>query len=197
MDAAAQYAFAYALTTTAGVRALLALAAVAVAAHVGWLHPPAGFAWLGSTTARWVLIAFAIVEFVADKIPLLDHAVHFVQIAGKPAAAAILVGGAVHAQSHETLIALMIAGALNALGIHAAVASIRAASTLTTGGVANPAVSVVEDGGAATSLLLAFLAPIAAAIAAVVFTVALAALALRLTRARSRLPAATGTTRAQ
>jgi len=173
MDAAAQYAFAYALTTTAGVRALLALAAVAVAAHLGWMHPPAGFAWLGSVTVMWILIGFAVVEILADKVPFLDHVVHFVQIAGKPAAGAILVGGSVHAQSHEILIGLMVAGALNALGIHTAIASMRGASTITTGGIANPAVSLVEDVGAAVSLLIAFLAPFAAAGLAIVFTIGL------------------------
>jgi uncharacterized membrane protein len=173
MDAAAQYAFAYALTTTAGVRALLALAAVSVAAHLGWMHAPAAFAWLGSTTAMWVLIGFAVVEILADKVPFLDHAVHFVQVAGKPAAGAILVGGSVHAQSHEMLIGLMVVGALNALGIHVAVASLRGASTVTTGGIANPAVSLTEDVGAAVSLLVAFLAPFVAAAFAIVFTLAL------------------------
>lgn len=176
MDAAAQYAFAYSLTTTAGVRALLALAAVAIAAHVGWLHPPAGFEWLGSTIAMWILIGFAVVEFLADKIPFLDHVVHFVQVAGKPAAGAILVGGSVHAQSHEMLIGLMVAGALNALGIHVAVASMRGASTVTTGGIANPAMSLVEDVGAAIALLVAFLAPFVAAALAIAFTILLVAL---------------------
>ena len=38
-------------------------------------------------------------------------------------------------------------GALNALGIHAAVATVRGASTLTTAGIANPAISTVEDAG--------------------------------------------------
>lgn len=173
MDAAAQYAFAYALTTTAGVRSLLALAAVAIAAHLHWMHPPAGFDWLASTTAMWVLIGAAVLEMLADKIPVVDHAVHFIQLAGKPAAGAILVGGSVHAQSHEMLIGLMVLGALNAFGIHAAIASVRGASTVTTGGMGNPVVSVVEDVGAIGSLILAFFAPFLAAFIAVAFTVAL------------------------
>ncbi|MBV8149078.1 MAG: DUF4126 domain-containing protein [Candidatus Eremiobacteraeota bacterium] len=177
MDAAAQYAFAYALTTTAGVRAMFALAAVAVAVHFGWLHSPSGFAWLGSPAAMWILVAFAVAEFLADKVPLLDHAVHLLQVAGKPAAGAILVGGSVHAQSHQLLVALMVLGALNALGIHAAVASLRGASTVTTGGAANPFISLAEDAGAAASLIIAFLAPLVAAIIAVAFSAVLVLLA--------------------
>ncbi|MEO6835671.1 MAG: DUF4126 domain-containing protein [Candidatus Tumulicola sp.] len=174
MDAASQYALAYALTTTAGVRALLSLTAVAVAAHFHLLHPPEAFAWLGSTAAMWTLGAFAVVEILADKVPLLDHVMHVAQIALKPAAGAILVGGSIHAQSHDAIVTLMILGALNALGVHAAVASLRGASTIATGGIANPAVSTAEDAGSIGSLILAFIAPFAAAAIAIVFTIALA-----------------------
>jgi hypothetical protein len=120
-----------------------------------------------------VLGGFAIVEILADKIPLLDHALHVAQIAVKPAAAAVLVGGSLHAQSHEALVTLMILGALNALGVHAAIASVRGASTLATGGIGNPAVSTVEDAGSIGSLILAFAAPLIAAALAICFTVAL------------------------
>lgn len=176
MDPASQYALAYALTTSAGVRALLSLTAVAVAAHVHLLHPPAAFAWLGSTTAMWSLGALAVVEILADKVPLLDHVLHFAQIALKPAAAAIVVGGSLHPQSHDALVTLMVLGALNALGVHAAVASVRGASTIATGGIANPVVSSAEDAGSIGGLLLAFVAPFLAAALAAVFSVALAIL---------------------
>ncbi|HKU82141.1 MAG TPA: DUF4126 domain-containing protein [Candidatus Tumulicola sp.] len=174
MDAASQYALAYALTTSAGVRALLSLAAVAVATHFHLLHPPAGFAWLGSTAAMWSLGALAVLEILADKVPLLDHVLHVAQIALKPAAAAIVVGGSVHAQSHEALVTLMVLGALNALGVHAAVASVRGASTIATGGIANPVVSSAEDAGSIGALVVAFAAPFVAAAMALVFSVALA-----------------------
>ncbi|HEY5425270.1 MAG TPA: DUF4126 domain-containing protein [Candidatus Tumulicola sp.] len=174
MDAASQYALAYALTTTAGVRAMLSLTAVAVAAHFHLVHPPDAFAWLGSTAAMWTLGAFAVVEMLADKVPLLDHVLHVAQIALKPAAGAILVGGAVHAQSHEALVTLMILGGLNALGVHAAVAAVRGASTVTTGGVANPVVSTAEDAGSIGALILTFIAPFVAAAIALAFAVALA-----------------------
>ena len=178
MDAATQYALAYALTTAAGVRALLSLTAVAVAAHFHVLHPPETFAWLGSNAAMWTLGVLAAVEMLADKVPLLDHVLHFLQVALKPAAAAVVVGGSLHAPSHDALVTLMVLGALNALGVHAAVATVRAASTVTTGGVANPAVSTVEDAGAIGALILSFVAPFVAAVLALLFTAALAALAV-------------------
>ncbi|HTU82001.1 MAG TPA: DUF4126 domain-containing protein [Candidatus Acidoferrales bacterium] len=177
MDPAAQYALAYALTTAAGVRGVLALAAMAIAAHTGLLHPPQHFAWLGSAAATYALVAVAILDLLADKVPLLDSAMHVAGVVVKPAAAAVLVGGAVHAQSPELLASLMALGALNALGVHAAVASLRAASTATTGGLANPAISLAEDAGSAGAVVLALAAPFAAAAAAVAFTIAIVAVA--------------------
>ena len=168
MDSTAQYALAYALTTSAGIRALLPLALVSIAAHLGYVHPPQPFGWLGSTTVTAVLIVFAALELLADKIPLLDHALHFAQIVTKPAAAAILVGGTAHPQNHDVLIGLMILGALNALGVHAATSSVRVASTATTGGLANPVLSVFEDAAAFVMTALAFIAPFLAALLALV-----------------------------
>lgn len=182
MDAISQYALAYALTTSAGIRALLPLAAVSLAAHVGWIHPSGSFAWLGHTFVMWILIAVAALEIVADKIPFVDHAMHFVQIASKPVAAAILVGGTTHPQNHQELVFLMVVGALNALGIHSAVIGARAASTATTAGLGSPVLSTAEDVGSIGAILLAFWLPIAAAIAAIVLTIALLMLARRLYR---------------
>ncbi len=189
MDTFSQYALAYALTTTAGLRALLPLAAVSVAAHAGWIHPSGSFAWLSHALVMWVLIGIAILEMVADKVPFIDHAMHFVQIAAKPAAAAILVGGTTHLQNHDQLIFLMVIGGLNALGIHGAVMGARAASTASTAGLANPVLSTVEDTGSIGGVILAFFAPILAAIVALIVTVLLVVVARRVyigARARTK-----------
>jgi hypothetical protein len=159
MDPAAQYALAYALTTSAGIRALLGLTLLSIATHLGLVHPAAPFTWLGSTTVTVILAGMALLEIFADKVPFLDHALHFVQLVTKPAAAAILVGGVTHPQSRDILIGLMAVGALNALGIHAVTSSARVASTATTGGIANPFISIFEDVIAAGVAVLAFVAP--------------------------------------
>lgn len=179
MDAVTQFALAYALTTTAGIRALLPLAAASAAAHAGWIHPPDEFAWLGHSAVMWILIAFAVVEMAADKIPLVDHAMHFVQVAAKPAAAAILIGGTTHPHGNPELIFLMVVGALNALGIHGAVVAARAASTVGTAGLANPLLSTVEDTGSIGAIVLSFVAPVVAAVLALIATVLLVVFARR------------------
>jgi hypothetical protein len=173
MDSIAQYALAYALTTSAGVRALLPLAAVSVAARYGWIHPSGAFAWLGTSVAMWVLIGVAVLEMLADKVPVLDHLLHFVQVASKPAAAAILIGGTTHPHSNAELVFLMGIGALNTLGIHAAVAGTRLATTAATAGFASPVLSIAEDAGSIGGIVLAFVAPIVAAMFALIFSVLL------------------------
>lgn len=173
MDAASQYALAYSLTTAAGVRAVLSLALVSIAMHFGFLHPPSSFAWLASPLAMWILIGVGIVEMFADKIPVVDNLLHVAQTVVKPAAAAIIVGGAVHAQSNEMLIFLMVLGALNALGVHTGVAALRGASTVTTAGIANPAISTVEDVGTIGGVVASFFAPILMALVALALVVAI------------------------
>lgn len=177
MDAAAQYALAYALTTTAGIRAVLPLALVSLAAHFGYVHLPPPFHWLGTTTVSAVLVALAVVELLADKIPLVDHGLHFVQLATKPTAAAILAGGVTQPQNHDVLVGLMIAGALNALGVHLFTSSVRVGSTATTGGLGNPFISTFEDAVAIGTTVLALVAPFLAAALALVLVIILVRIA--------------------
>lgn len=192
MDAAAQYALAYALSTSAGLRGILTLAVVSIAVHLGLLHPPAAFAWLGSNPVTLALGAVALVEVLGDKIPVVDHAFHALQTILKPAAAAILVGGIVHTQNALELYALMALGALNALGVHAASAATRGASTALTAGIANPAISLLEDGVAALMIAFAFLAPLLAAALAILLTLLIVRTARRiwLRRNSAHIPAA-------
>jgi uncharacterized membrane protein len=180
MDAATQYALAYALTTTAGLRGFLTLFAASVAAHYHVIHPSPAFAWLGADGTIVVLGVFALLELAADKVPALDHALHAVSFAARPIAAAILVGGTVNTSSPGELAGLMAAGALNALVVHTSSATARAASSVTTMGLANPVLSIIEDVIAIGGLILSFAAPTFAAILALIFVITLIVLGRRL-----------------
>ncbi len=186
VDGPTQYALAYALTTSAGLRGVLTLAVVSLAVHAGWLHPPEGFAWLGGTTVTIALWAVAALDFAGDKIPAVDHLLHALNVVVKPACAAILVGGTIHGQSEGALVALMALGVLNALGIHAASAAVRGTSTMTTGGLANPAISMVEDVGSIAMVVMAFVAPFVAAAVALVLSIAAFTFARRMWRRMHR-----------
>lgn len=178
MDATGQYALAYALTTTAGLRGFLTLFAASVAAHYHWIHPTGSFAWLASDAATIVLGVFALFELIGDKLPVVDHALHAISFAVRPVAAAILVGGTVHTDHPGTLYTAMALGALNALIVHSSSATARAASTLSTLGAANAPISAGEDATAIFGIILAFLHPYIAAILAAVLVLVLLMVAI-------------------
>jgi uncharacterized membrane protein len=184
MDLSAQFALAYALTTTAGLRGFLTLFAAAVATHYGWIHPTETFAWLGSIGSIVVLGVFAVLEMLSDKIPAVDHAFHSIYFALRPLAGAILVGTTVHTDNQGELYALMAAGALNSLVVHGSSASVRAASSVTTLGFANPILSFIEDGLAIGGIVLSFIVPVVAAFIAAALVALLILLVGRALRAR-------------
>ena len=96
-----------------------------------------------------VLIAVGVlytIEFLADKIPAVDHAWDAVHTFVRPAAGALVGWAAASNDMPQGLV--MVASALGggaALTTHAAKASLRLASSATTAGAANPVLSLVED----------------------------------------------------
>ncbi len=172
MDAS-QFATAYALSTSVGLRPFLTLALAALAIHFGYLHPVMRFDFLGSDGAAIVLGILALIEFFADKVPYVDHMVHVLHFAAKPIAAAVLVGSIIPDGSTPDLATtgLMALGAANALGVHGGVAALRGASTATTGGLGNPVLSLIEDVIAVVGVVIAFVAPFLGAALAVVLTI--------------------------
>jgi hypothetical protein len=167
------FATAYGLSTSIGLRPFLTLALASIAMHFGYLHTSHAFAFLGSGGATWLLAGLAVLEFAADKIPIVDHTLHVLHFATKPIAAALLVGSAVSSPGvgiDATSGLVMGLGALNALGIHTGVAAVRGASTAMTFGVANPFVSLAEDVAAVCAAALSILLPIAGAVLAAMLT---------------------------
>jgi hypothetical protein len=154
------YAVAMSLSTAAGIRPFLTLAICALMMYAGYLHPSPQFAWLGSPGDAILLSFLALLEFGSDKIPILDHAMHVVHFATKPIAAVIIAGSTIPAgDPHVATYVTMGIAALNALGIHTALAGTRAASTTATLGLANPVVSFIEDIVAVFGIVIAFALP--------------------------------------
>lgn len=64
------YLLAFLIGIIAGLRAMTAPAAVAWAAHLGWLNLEGSWlAFLGNFWARWILTLLALVELVTDQLP--------------------------------------------------------------------------------------------------------------------------------
>jgi uncharacterized membrane protein len=106
---------AFAIGVVAGLRAMTAPAAVAWAACFGWLNLEATpLAFLGSPTARWVLLALMLGELVADKLPFTPSRTRPAPFAGRILAGG-LAGAALAAGLAGSLPAGAVAGALGAV----------------------------------------------------------------------------------
>lgn len=151
------------LAASAGLKTFVPLLVMAVAAHfhLFGLELSGPFAWLGSTGALVALGLATAVELAADKIPVVDHALSVIGTVARPAAGALAAAAAFsHLDPTAAAVAGLIVGAPMALAVHSAQATTRVASTATTGGLANPVVSLVEDVLAFGGSILALAAPV-------------------------------------
>jgi Domain of unknown function (DUF4126) len=150
---------AFGLSASAGLNAYLPLLIVAVCAklNIFTLHEP--FDALTSWWAIGVLIVLLIVETVADKIPAVDTVNNIINTFIRPVAGAILFAASANVVTDVSPVLSLILGLLVAGGVHAAKTLSRPVMTATTGGIANPVVSVIEDIFAAVTSLMAVLLP--------------------------------------
>ena len=124
------------------------------------------FSWLASTPALVVFGAAVVFEVLADKLPALDHLLDIVQTIVRPLAGAFVLAAALApAKPVYAAAAGLISGAPLALAVHLGKAKIRLLSTLGTGGLGSPVLSVLEDvaavSGSVLALVVAFLAVLA------------------------------------
>lgn len=158
------------LSGAAGLNAYIPLLVVGLLTRLGVMHLAQPFDLLASP---WVLLAVAAVgalDFVGDKIPGVDHALHLAGGVLNTAAGAVLfasqAGVADIPPSLSLALGLIVAG-----GVHATRTAVRPAATATTGGLANPVVSTAEDGLSLLVSLLAAFIPVLAVALLVVFAV--------------------------
>ena len=152
-----------ALAATAGMRAFLPLLVIGVASRLGRFEISEGYQWLGSDMALITFAVAVVAETLADKVPLVDHALDAVQTIVKPAVGT-MVAAAMFVQLspfHATLLGLAVGGTV-ATGVHLAKAKVRLLSSLTTGTALNPVLSFVEDVVSTVIALVAVLAPLLA-----------------------------------
>lgn len=143
-----------------GLRAFLPLLLLGIAGrtNLAQLHP--SVSWLSTDPALIALTVATVLEILADKIPAVDHALDAVATFLRPAAG-FLASFALLAQWPEPwgpFLALILGG--GTLALHALKSKIRIGSTLTTLGLGNPILSVLEDITVAVLVLLAILVPL-------------------------------------
>lgn len=165
------------LSSTAGLRAYLPLLVLGIASDIrgpdGQALVPVQdqFHVLGHPIVLGVLAILVILEFLADKVPGVDHISDVVHTVIRPAAGALIMAGSANTLSDTNKILAAVIGAAIALATHSAKASTRAAVSTTTAGVGNPFASLIEDILVVGVILLLVLAPIVGFIALVLLLI--------------------------
>ncbi|GHF52490.1 hypothetical protein HNQ07_003176 [Deinococcus metalli] len=155
------------LSGAAGLNAYIPLLLVGLLSRAGVMHLSAPFDLLMNP---WVLLGVAVLgalDFVGDKIPGVDHALHVVGGVVNAAAGAVLFASHAGVADVPPSLALVL-GVIVAGGVHGARTAVRPVATATTAGLGNPVVSTVEDG---TSLLMSVLAVFAPVLAVLLLAV--------------------------
>lgn len=137
-------------------------------------------AFFASTPVLITIGVIYLIEFVADKVPTVDHVWDAIQTFVRPAAGAVVAwASAGEGIPQHWLVIAAVAGGTMALGSHVGKSTTRLASTAGTGGLANPILSLIEDVFAIVQAVLAILFPFVALAIVAVFLLFLMTLFLR------------------
>ncbi|HMA35628.1 MAG TPA: DUF4126 domain-containing protein [Chloroflexia bacterium] len=172
MDTLIQILAGLGLAASAGLNAWLPLLIVGLAARFTTLiHLSAPYNLLSNGWVLATLSVLLLIEILADKVPVVDSLNDAIHTFIRPAAGAILFAAHNNALGDLNPVLALILGLLAAGSVHAVKASVRPVLTATTGGLANPIVSVIEDAVAIVSTLLALLVPALSAVLFLIFLI--------------------------
>lgn len=177
----------FGLSGAAGLNAWLPTFAAALLTRLDVVQMGEPFDQLTSTPALIVLGVLMAGDFVGDKVPAVDHVLHAVGMGVAPVAGTALFHGQLDSEASGSLLASALGGGTVATAVHTARAALRPLSTVTTLGVGNPVLSLIEDAGSATLTLAAFLIPVLAVIG-VIGVIVTGSVAWRRRRRRAALP---------
>ncbi len=171
VDLLQSIALGLALAACAGLRAWLPLFAVGLSVRFGVLPLGDSFRFLGSNTALTLFSIATVIELIADKIPVIDHALDLLSTFLKPVAGMVLAASVMWTVD-DPIVALalgVMVGAPASLVPHAAKATLRGVLSPITAGLAAPVLSAIEDVLAFGLVALAILTPLVVAAGFVLF----------------------------
>ena len=185
MSALVNFLSAFGLSTAAGLNAYLPLLTVGlVARYTNLIHLDGPYALLTNPVVLLIIAVLALLDFIGDKIPAVDHALHAAGLIIHPIAGAILFMSANSATGAVNPLLAALCGILIAGGTHTVRATARPLSTATTAGVANPVISFFEDVVSLILSVLAIIVPVLAFLLVVFFAIMMVLLFRRLWRRR-------------
>jgi hypothetical protein len=121
--------------------------------------PGSAAAWLSSHGVLTAAIVLFLLEFVADKIPIVDHLWNLLQTLLRPVVGALLMLSCVPEAPGPPRAVFALAGAAATLATHFAKSTTRLTSTAATRGFAQIALSLAEDVVAVALGALMFFVP--------------------------------------
>ncbi len=157
------------LSSSSGLRAYLPLFGLGIAARVGVVQLQPGFDILKNPLMLVALGALALLEIVADKIPVVDHVSDVIHTVIRPIMGALIFSGSQNLVSMTSTPLAAGLGLVLAGGVHGMKALSRPVVTATTVGIGNPVVSILEDIVTIVLTVLAIALPIVALILLILF----------------------------
>jgi hypothetical protein len=138
---------AFGLSASAGLNAYIPLLVVALLGKfTDWITLSSPWKTLESWWVIGLLIVLSLIEFFADKIPVVNHVNDIIQTVIRPIAGAIVFAASAQIITNVHPVLAMILGLLVAGTVHAVKSiAVRPAITATTGGAGNVPVSIAED----------------------------------------------------
>jgi hypothetical protein len=159
------------LAASAGLNAYIPLLAIGLLGrYTELISLPQSWQWLENPFILVIMGLLLAVEFVADKIPAVDHVNDVLQTVVRPTAGGLAFGAASGAEtttvsdpshflsSNQWVPVVM--GIVISLGVHAMKAAFRAGANAVTVGFAAPVLSVIEDFAAVGLALSAIIVPV-------------------------------------
>jgi hypothetical protein len=187
MDPLQTLGFALGTSFASGLNLYATIAAAGVFHRTGLITLPPGLSVLGDPIVLGIATVLFLVEFVADKIPLVDSLWDTLHTFIRPPAAAMLAYGAFTTVPEAwKLAAALLAGGV-ALSSHSAKATTRAAVNTSPEPISNWFLSFIEDGIAVFLVWFAAEHPVIAGATVVVLVVLSAILVWKLARFVQRM----------
>ncbi|MER7007434.1 DUF4126 domain-containing protein [Dactylosporangium sp. NPDC000555] len=159
------------LATSAGLNAYIPLLSIGLLArYTDLITLPSSWAWMENGWTLAIIAVLLAIEFVADKVPMIDHVNDFLQTFVRPTAGGLAFGAVSGAQtvtvsdpgsfftSHQWV--PIVAGGAISLGVHGMKAVSRPLINATTVGFGAPIVSTIEDFASVALSVVAIVLPI-------------------------------------
>jgi uncharacterized membrane protein len=160
------------LSAASGFRIFIPFLVISIASLTGNLNLADSFSWIGTYPALITFGVATVLEIAGYYIPWVDNILDTITSPMAVIAGAILMASVVTDISplFKWTLAIIAGGGI-AGTIQALTGATRVASSVTTGGLGNPAVSTVESGSSLTLSAFAIFIPVIAAIVVIVLLV--------------------------